>query len=94
VIPGTAGARNPSWSPDSRRLVYDVAGTIAVVDVQSGARRILTSPRGREDSDPAWAPDGRTIAFVRSYDIWTMSEAGKKQHLFVENGTEPAWRPR
>ena len=94
LVPRTAGAHNPSWSPDARRLAFDSSGRIAVVNVQSGVRRDLTTPKAQRDSDPAWAPNGQTIAFVRSGDIWTMSATGTKQRLFVQKGTQPAWRPR
>ena len=58
---------NPTWSPDGRTLVVSgVDGGITdlfAVDVQGGQVRRLTDDRFA-DLQPAFSPDGRTIAFV------------------------------
>jgi Tol biopolymer transport system component len=54
----------PRWSPRGNRIAFADLGRIYVVPARGGAVRRLT--RGPYDSDPAWSPDGRTIAFVRS----------------------------
>ncbi|MGH9466266.1 MAG: DPP IV N-terminal domain-containing protein, partial [Terriglobales bacterium] len=68
---------NPAWSPDSRRIAflskhtaqpgraYD--GQLFVMDVRPGA---VAKPLTQEDfyaaGQPAWSPDGRWIAFLKS----------------------------
>lgn len=82
-------AAYPSWSPDGKRLVFQVKHRIAVVDGTGKRFRYLTRGRG---SDPAWSPDGRTIAFVRDGNLWVMKANGSGARLLVKNAFEPAWK--
>ena len=57
----------PAWAPDSRRLVYSAwrgerAG-LFIYDVAARSERALT--RGGDDVNPTWAPDGKSVAFIR-----------------------------
>jgi Tol biopolymer transport system component/DNA-binding winged helix-turn-helix (wHTH) protein len=61
-----------TWSPDSARLVYAGSATdqkvngLFELDVASGAITRLTTTLGSDvDLNPAYAPNGRWIAFVR-----------------------------
>jgi Tol biopolymer transport system component len=92
-------AANPSWSPNSKRLVFDDGHRIATVDPDGKHLQYLTDPPGR-DADPAWSPDGRTIAFVRypsatskMGSIWLMNSHGQESKLLVRNASQPAWKP-
>lgn len=94
----TTAGRNPNWSPDSQRLVYDDGRRIVVVGATGGNRRFLTNPDTR-DSDPAWSPDGRTIAFVRypsriaeQGDLWLMNADGTNQRRLLDDAEQPAWK--
>lgn len=65
-INGTDGALLPFWSPDSGRIGFFAAGKLKIVDLSSGAVRILgEAPFGR--CGGAWGAGG-TIVFSPSVD--------------------------
>jgi dipeptidyl aminopeptidase/acylaminoacyl peptidase len=103
--------REPAISPDGKRVVYvrgigdfkaDVEKTeLILVDVASGARRVLTQDRS-EISNPAWSPDGTRIAFLAAPakdempELYVLSlEGGDAQRVTHARGTIGgfAWRP-
>ncbi len=68
---------HPAWSPDSRRIAFfsnhdahpdrDYTGQLYVIDVRPGAvGKQLTQEDYWATGQPAWSPDGRTIAFLKS----------------------------
>jgi TolB protein len=92
-----------SWSPDGSQIVF-THGTrnsseIYVVNADGGGQRRLT--RITESNfvpflSPAWSPDGKRIALVRSGQVWVMNAAGSGQRrLTLEGGPNfnPSWSP-
>lgn len=61
----TTGAVDPDWSPDGTRLVFARTDErnpgLAIIGLDGSGGRSLTSAKDRQ---PAWSPDGRTIAYV------------------------------
>jgi Tol biopolymer transport system component len=64
---GAAG--NPVWTPDSRRIAFDVGDNldarIYVMSADGSNQRVLR--RGAGDTGPgvpAWSPDGRRVAYL------------------------------
>lgn len=99
-----------AWSPDGRRLVYvcrdfgDLQEQLCVIGADgTGKRRLL--PAGWRGIDPAWSPDGRTIAFsgwgpgdVGYLHLWGIApEGGAPRQISVALNTlheeQPAWSP-
>jgi Tol biopolymer transport system component len=74
---------NISWSPDSRRLAFagdtDGGSAIFVVDRDVPGPARIVDPALRA-IDPAWAPDGRTIAF--------QSAADQALHVVAPDGSD------
>ena len=74
-ISGKRDTFNASWSPDGRRLAFEIASPrpggrkggrqsdLAVIRVNGKGERRLTRTRALE-SNPVWSPDGRQIAFT------------------------------
>ena len=92
-----------SWSPDSRRVVFDSnrAGgptKLFVMNADGTGVSQLTSGPGTDET-PQWSPDGRRIAFVSDQgggrpEIWVVGADGKNRRQVTRHGTaaiHPHW---
>jgi Tol biopolymer transport system component len=78
-----------SWSPDATQLTFSSRDVVYVVRADgSGLRRLVA---GR---DPAWSPDGSSIAFQTApgKGIHLISPSGAGERVLVGDRTEQ-WRP-
>lgn len=97
------------WSPDGKQIVYvcrelnDFQEQLCVMGADGAGRRRLL-PAGWRGIDPAWSPDGRTIAFSGTepnggyLHLWGVPpEGGTPRQISVELNTlheeEPQWSP-
>ena len=107
----SVGAREPSWSPDGKRVavsLYDRVWTMApdgknaralTTDGQRTPDNGGTTNRAtRAERDPAWSPDGASIAFAvdegGGFDLFVApSKGGAARRLTTIDGDErwPSW---
>jgi Tol biopolymer transport system component len=102
---GPVEIKFPRWhtvSPDGRTLAFQAVGRIWLMDLPSGAPRRLTSTSfGPYEYQPAWSPDGRSIAFASWDDrdrggLWRVaSSGGEPVRITRDPGEwlEPVWAP-
>jgi Tol biopolymer transport system component len=96
VLPlGERHSFTPAWSPDATKIAFVSDAFIAtrpeiwVMNADGGGQRRLT----RKGDEPAWAPDGRSIAFSRADDIYVMGSDGSGKRRLTRRGTSPTWSP-
>ncbi len=86
-----------AFAPNGKRVAYASAtksgrGLFAVNLDGNGRGRLTTGP----DTNPAYSPDGRRIAFLRDGDLYVMTANGHEERRlrrgFVLQG-RPSWTP-
>lgn len=89
-------------SPGGRRAVFAARGELLTVPKEHGDVRNLTRSPGAHDKQPAYSPDGRTIAFVSDRtgeeQIWLSDHLGKEPARQLTKGLAvmlytPLWSP-
>src|SRR5439155_22935564 len=85
-----------AWTPDGGALAFESGRSLYAFDVATHRRRLLA----RNAAQPAWSPDGRRIAFVRSFgrnrEICVMRPDGSAQRRLTHNpgaDESPDWQP-
>lgn len=105
-VPRGRAAASPAFSPRGDRIAYvsNVSGSfqVWVMDAAGRHQHALTHDRNRDDFEPSWAPDGRTIVFSRcvspfgfiaACDIVRTAARGGPSHRLV-GGASINQRPR
>jgi Tol biopolymer transport system component len=86
TLTDTFAIKYPRWttsSPDGRRLAFQAAGRIYVMDLPNGApRRITPDTFEPFEMSPAWSPDGKSIAFVS----WADQQLGQLWKVAADGG--------
>ena len=89
---------NVSWSPDGEKLIFrreddEVSGDIWTLSVKDGALTQITDDPLSE-YDPAWSPDGKTIAYGKyRRNIWLVTAEGEKPRKIIDDGRHVSWSP-
>src|ERR1700756_4644694 len=81
----TTGPSAAAWSPDSRALVYSMAGSLWRQELAGATAQQLTAGPGY-DYQPDWSADGRWIVFARydhdAVELWSLDvRDGRTQQI-------------
>ncbi|HEY1377005.1 MAG TPA: PDZ domain-containing protein [Gemmataceae bacterium] len=99
---GAKYVRNAGISPTGARAVFEFRGEIVTVPAEKGDPRNLTQTPGTHERDPAWSPDGKSVAYFSDaggeYALHVRPADGKgeaKVHKLPGAGfyQDPAWSP-
>jgi len=104
ITTGPYDASSPSWSPDGTRIVFasnrsqpdpdaNNNSDIWVIDAASGALSQVTTDPG-SDRSPAWAPDGRSIAYVHEPVTPAVYATPRAMTIAATGGTPRDWTGR
>jgi TolB protein len=98
-----ANDRNPLWSPDGSRIVFDRSTSggnqdLYAVDLD-GSNLVRLTSEPSDESQPEWSPDGRRIAFTSDRDGTpevnvAEADGSTTTRLTVSAGSsDPTWAP-
>jgi TolB protein len=76
ISPSGVEAFSPAWGPEGHTVAYTELdgmgwGSIVLHDVETGARKVIEPTREYANYSPEFSPDGRMLAFSRSWDEGT-----------------------
>jgi TolB protein len=95
----TSGPSSVTWSPDSREVIYSMAGSLWRQRIDSNTAQQLTDGKGY-DYQPDWSPDGNSVVYVSylhdAMELWLLDLVTGNTKQLTKNAAvnvEPRWSP-
>lgn len=90
-----------SISPTGVRAVFEARGNIFTVPSEHGSARNLTDSSSIHELNPAWSPDGKSIAYLSDrngeYELYVRPQMGGEEKRITTDGGMyrygPVWSP-
>jgi tricorn protease len=84
-----------SISPTGARVLVEARGDIFSVPAEKGDTRNLTRTPGAAERDPAWSPDGKSIAYFSDasgeYQLHVRDQDGLQPPKIIDLGPDPSF---
>jgi tricorn protease len=82
-------------SPTGQRALFEAHGEILTVPAEKGDIRSITHSPGAADRDPAWSPDGKSIAYFSDesgeYALYISAQDGLAAPRKIDPGQPPSF---
>jgi dipeptidyl-peptidase-4 len=87
-IAGTHGIVEYSWSPDSSKLLFPLAGKLYLYDLKTTPDKALRTldTGGGEAIDPQISPKGHFVSYVSAQNLWVIDLADGKPRQLTHDG--------
>src|SRR5205823_3264332 len=96
----TSGPSSVAWAPDSREVVFSMAGSLWRQKIDSSSAEQLTDGAGY-DYQPDWSPDGRFIVYAsaqgEAIELRLLDLSAGRTRQLTQGGAvnvEPRWSPQ
>jgi tricorn protease len=87
--------QNLAISPTGARILAEAQGDIFSVPAEKGDTRNLTRTPGSAERDPAWSPDGKSIAYFGDasgeYQLYIRDQDGLQPPKVIDLGPDPSF---
>jgi tricorn protease len=91
----TQEIQNAALSPTGARAVFEAHGDIFTVPAEKGDTRNLTRTPAIAERDPAWSPDGKSVAYFSDasgeYQLYIRDQNGLGAPKVIDLGPDPSY---